>query len=59
VQTGMCLRRYKPEDSHLHTHRRKNLKSYLILIYKVVSQVFELGRIFKELILILLGARVK
>jgi hypothetical protein len=22
-------RRYNPEDSHLHTHRRENLKSYL------------------------------
>jgi hypothetical protein len=21
-------RRYNPEDSHLHTHRRENLKSY-------------------------------
>jgi hypothetical protein len=23
-------RRYKPEDSHLRTHRRENLKSYLL-----------------------------
>jgi hypothetical protein len=23
-------RRYNPEDSHLRTHRRENLKSYLI-----------------------------
>jgi hypothetical protein len=25
-QTTQC---YNPEDSHLHTHRRENLKSYL------------------------------
>jgi hypothetical protein len=25
-QTTLC---YNPEDSHLHTHRRQNLKSYL------------------------------
>jgi hypothetical protein len=24
-------RRYNPEDSHLRTHRRENLKSYLLL----------------------------
>jgi hypothetical protein len=29
-------RRYNPEDSHLHTHRRENLKSY------VISQRFNL-----------------
>jgi hypothetical protein len=23
-------RRYNPEDSNLHTHRRENLKSYLL-----------------------------
>jgi hypothetical protein len=23
-------RRYKPEDSHLHTRRRENLKSYYV-----------------------------
>jgi hypothetical protein len=23
-------RRYNPEDSHLRTHRRENLKSYLV-----------------------------
>jgi hypothetical protein len=27
-QTTRC---YNPEDSNLHTHRRENLKSYLIL----------------------------
>jgi hypothetical protein len=26
-------RRYNPEDSHLRTHRRENLKSYLWTIY--------------------------
>jgi hypothetical protein len=27
-------RRYNPEDSHIRTHRRKNLKSYWIINYK-------------------------
>jgi hypothetical protein len=25
-------RRYNPEDSHLRTHRRENLKSYLLFL---------------------------
>jgi hypothetical protein len=29
-QTTRC---YNPEDSHLHTHRRENLKSYLDYYY--------------------------
>jgi hypothetical protein len=29
VNTHQSTRRYIPEDSHLHTHRRENLKSYL------------------------------
>jgi hypothetical protein len=29
VKIYQITRRYNPEDSHLHTHRRKNLKSYL------------------------------
>jgi hypothetical protein len=28
-QTTRC---YNPEDSHLRTHRRENLKSYLLLV---------------------------
>jgi hypothetical protein len=28
-QTTQC---YNPEDSNLHTHRRENLKSYLVCI---------------------------
>jgi hypothetical protein len=28
-QTTRC---YNPEDSHLHTHRRENLKSYLYFV---------------------------
>jgi hypothetical protein len=27
-----ATRRYNPEDSHLRTHRRDNLKSYLAII---------------------------
>jgi hypothetical protein len=29
VNFYQTTRRYNPEDSHLHTHRRENLKSYL------------------------------
>jgi hypothetical protein len=28
VNFYQTTRRYNPEDSHLHTHRRENLKSY-------------------------------
>jgi hypothetical protein len=30
VNFYQTIRRYNPEDSHLHTRRRENLKSYLI-----------------------------
>jgi hypothetical protein len=30
VQLYQTTRRYNPEDSHLHTHRRENLKSYFL-----------------------------
>jgi hypothetical protein len=30
VQLYQTTRCYNPEDSHLHTHRRENLKSYFI-----------------------------
>jgi hypothetical protein len=33
-QTTRC---YNPEDSNLHTHRRENLKSYLIIFLLIVS----------------------
>jgi hypothetical protein len=29
VHFYQTTRRYNPEDSHFHTHRRENLKSYL------------------------------
>jgi hypothetical protein len=29
-------RRYNPEDSHLHTHRRENLKSYTYYINEIL-----------------------
>jgi hypothetical protein len=32
VNFYQTTRRYNPEDSHLHTHRRENLKSYYILL---------------------------
>jgi hypothetical protein len=30
VSFYQTTRRYKPEDSHLRTHRRENLKSYSV-----------------------------
>jgi hypothetical protein len=33
VNFYQTTRRYNPEDSHLRTHRRENLRSYLILTY--------------------------
>jgi hypothetical protein len=29
--------RYNPEDSHLYTHRRENLKSYKIIIAETIN----------------------
>jgi hypothetical protein len=31
VQLYQTTRCYNPEDSHLHTHHRENLKSYMIV----------------------------
>jgi hypothetical protein len=30
VNVYQTTRRYNPDDSHLHTHRRENLKSYSV-----------------------------
>jgi hypothetical protein len=35
VQLYQTTRCYNPEDSHLHTHRRENIKSYLCKIVKI------------------------
>jgi hypothetical protein len=32
VNFYQTTRRYNPEDSHLRTYRRENLKSYLVII---------------------------
>jgi hypothetical protein len=32
VNFYQTTRRYNPEDSHLRTHRRENLKSYLCVV---------------------------
>jgi hypothetical protein len=42
VNAYQTTRRYNPEDSHLHTRRRENLRSYLYF-----SNF--LGTVFKEL----------
>jgi hypothetical protein len=35
-------RRYNPEDSHLHTHSRKNLKSYYVNYIPVLKKYLDL-----------------
>jgi hypothetical protein len=36
VNLHQTTRWYNPEDSHLYTHRRENLKSYNIFCYKIL-----------------------
>jgi hypothetical protein len=38
VNFYQTTRRYNPEDSHLRTHRRENLKSYLVLNELIVAR---------------------
>jgi hypothetical protein len=33
VSFYQTTRRYNPEDSHLRTHRRENLKSYILITF--------------------------
>jgi hypothetical protein len=35
VNFYQTTRRYNPEDSHLRTHRRENLKSFLLLFNRI------------------------
>jgi hypothetical protein len=37
VNFYQTTRRYNPEDSHLRTHRRENLKSYLIMNIRFIK----------------------
>jgi hypothetical protein len=37
VNFYQTTRRYNPEDSHLRTHRRENLKSHIIKNYDICS----------------------
>jgi hypothetical protein len=36
VNLYQSTRRYNPEDSHLHSHRREKLKSYLNIIIIII-----------------------
>jgi hypothetical protein len=36
VNSYQCTPRYKPEDSHLCTHRRENLKSHSVNVYDLL-----------------------
>jgi hypothetical protein len=40
VNFYQTTRRYNPEDSHLHTHRRENLKSYVKRSVSIHVQFF-------------------
>jgi hypothetical protein len=42
VNFYQTTRRYNPEDSHLRTHRRENLKSYKITACLTIHPVTEL-----------------
>jgi hypothetical protein len=37
VNFYQTTRRYNPEDSHLRTHRRENLKSYSVITYLLAA----------------------
>jgi hypothetical protein len=39
VNFYQTTRRYNPEDSHLHTRRRENLRSYIFVIYLGFSRL--------------------
>jgi hypothetical protein len=43
VNFYQTTRRYNPEDSHLHTHRRENLKSFLISSSEELAFIVGLG----------------
>jgi hypothetical protein len=36
VNFNQTTRRYNPEDSNLHIHRRENLKSYIVAVVCVL-----------------------
>jgi hypothetical protein len=40
VNFYQTTRRYNPEDSHLHTRRLENLKSYLIQLHSHLAKLF-------------------
>jgi hypothetical protein len=42
VNFYQTTRRYNPEDSHLRTHRRENLKSYTLKVVGRISFQFAL-----------------
>jgi hypothetical protein len=48
VNFYQATRRYNPEDSHLHTHRRENLKSYCVL-YNSAYQSHRLDNHFLQI----------
>jgi hypothetical protein len=39
---------YNPEDSHLHTHRCENLKSYSNTAYTAISSTYAMREVFGD-----------
>jgi hypothetical protein len=50
VNFYQTTRRYNPEDSHLRTHRRENLKSYLLIIW--LKKFRRAGRVYSGLVVV-------
>jgi hypothetical protein len=44
VNFYQTARRYNPEDSHLRTHRRENLKSHLYSVYSMLGPAAHLAK---------------
>jgi hypothetical protein len=50
VNFYQTTRHYNPEDSHLYTHRRENLKSYLTVIVEPPSTRIYIGSVTHEVL---------
>jgi hypothetical protein len=59
VNFYQTTRRYNPEDSHLHTHRRENLKSYLVCMQSPIRAACLAHLILLDLIVIILDNGTK
>jgi hypothetical protein len=44
VNSYQSTRHYNPEDSHLYSHRRENLKSYNLTFVSVLKKMYFLSK---------------